>query len=74
MDAAQLQEASKRTDVVSYSLLAEINNFHNEQISELNKIFKSFLTKQIEFHQNVRLICNLMRTNIYNFNFNFNFL
>ncbi|XKL65289.1 hypothetical protein PGB90_008709 [Kerria lacca] len=53
MDAAQLQEASKRTDVVSYSLLAEINNFHNEQISELNKIFKSFLTKQIEFHQNI---------------------
>lgn len=53
MDAQQMQEVSRRTDVVSYSLLAEINHFHAEQASELNKVFKSFLCKQIEFHQNV---------------------
>lgn len=53
MDSLQMQEVCRRTDVVSYSLLAEINHFHSEQASELNKVFKVFLTKQIEFHQNV---------------------
>lgn len=53
MDSLQMQEVCRRTDVVSYSLLAEINHFHAEQAAELNKVFKTFLTKQIEFHQNV---------------------
>lgn len=53
MDAQQMQEASRRTDNVSYALLAEINHFHAEQLSELSKTFKEFLTQQISFHKKV---------------------
>jgi len=53
VDGNQLQIATRRADVVSYTLLAEINHFHAEQIAEINRVFKTFLTKQIEFHQNV---------------------
>ncbi|XP_065215690.1 sorting nexin-9-like [Planococcus citri] len=53
MDSPQLQEASKRTDNVSYALLAEMNHFHAEQLSEISKTFKSFLTQQIAFHKKI---------------------
>lgn len=54
IDTSQQQQISRRVDTVSFALLAEMNHFHAEQSAELNRIFKEFLTKQIEFHQNVR--------------------
>lgn len=54
MDAQQCKEAYRRTDNVSYALLAEINHFHAEQLSEISKTFKEFLTQQISFHQKVK--------------------
>jgi hypothetical protein len=53
MDPEQQKQVSRRVDTVSYSLLAEINHFHAEQSAEMNRVFKLFLSKQIEFHQQV---------------------
>lgn len=53
MEASQMQEVTKRTDVVSYALLAEINHFHNERTIEIQKSVKRFLEEQVKFYQNV---------------------
>ncbi|CAH0746958.1 unnamed protein product, partial [Bemisia tabaci] len=53
MDHDQLAEVSRRTDTVSYALLAEINYFHADQTAQLNESIKSFLTEQITFYQKV---------------------
>lgn len=53
IDTEQQKQISRRVDVVSFALLAEINHFHAEQSAELNRVFREFLAKQIEFHQNV---------------------
>lgn len=56
MDPEQQKQVSRRVDTVSYALLAEINNFHAEQSAELSRVFKMFLSKQIEFHQRVSIV------------------
>lgn len=53
MDAEQYQESVRRTDVISYALMAEINHFHEERCSEVRKAMKSFLGEQVAFYQKV---------------------
>lgn len=53
MDAEQYQESVRRTDVISYALMAEINHFHEERCSEVRKALKSFLGEQVAFYQKV---------------------
>jgi len=50
---AQLEKTTKRTDSVSYILLAEINQFYNERAEEVSKSLKNYLTQQITFYQKV---------------------
>jgi len=65
MDPDQQKQVSRRVDTVSYALLAEINNFHAEQSAEMSKIFKLFLSKQIEFHQQVSKNINCLRDTLH---------
>lgn len=56
MELTQLQEVTRRTDVVSYALLAEINHFHSERIVDFTKAMRNFLSEQINFYSKV---CNI---------------
>lgn len=53
MESSQLEEVRRRTDVVSYALLAEINHFHNERHVQIKNAMKNFLREQIKFYQKV---------------------
>lgn len=53
MQVAQLNEVIRRTDVVSYSLLAEINHFKAERTKDLNATMQKFLRQQITFYKRV---------------------
>lgn len=53
MDNSQLQLVTRRTDIVSYALLAEMSNFRSERDVHLRGTIKNFLAAQIEFHQTV---------------------
>ena len=45
--------AQQRTDVVSYTLLAEMSYFHQQRVSDYNDAVKIFLEEQITYYQKV---------------------
>ena len=51
MRADQASEIGKRSDVISYSLLAEINNFDSFYFKEIREAHQAFLQEQISYHQ-----------------------
>ncbi|XP_063218974.1 sorting nexin lst-4 isoform X2 [Bacillus rossius redtenbacheri] len=53
MDASQLVEVNRRTDVLSYALLAEINHFHCVQTSDFREAMQKFLQAQIIFYEKI---------------------
>lgn len=53
MDQSQLTEVTRRTDVVSYGLLSEINHFHSERAEDFKQGMKKFLNEQIVFYEKV---------------------
>ncbi|CAB0010272.1 unnamed protein product [Nesidiocoris tenuis] len=53
MTPAQLESVSRRTDIVSYALLAEINYFYTDNAAEVTKSLKNFLQQQVAFHRKV---------------------
>lgn len=49
-----LREIQRRTDLVSYALLAEINHFHRDHVlGQLSGHVRQLLRNQIEFHRKV---------------------
>lgn len=53
MEVAQLNEVLRRTDVISYALLAEINHFKVERTEDLKATMQKFLQQQIMFYKRV---------------------
>ncbi|XP_073967165.1 sorting nexin 33-like protein SH3PX1 [Choristoneura fumiferana] len=53
MEVAQLNEVLRRTDVISYALLAEINHFKAERTVDLKATMQKFLTQQITFYKKI---------------------
>ncbi|BES90416.1 WASP-Hypothetical protein domain of Sorting nexin protein [Nesidiocoris tenuis] len=53
MTPAQLESVSRRTDIVSYALLAEINYFYTDNAAEVTKSLKNFLQQQVAFHRKI---------------------
>ena len=53
MEQSQLSDVVRRTDVISYALLAEINHFHSERTIDFKQAMKSYLKEQISFYQKV---------------------
>lgn len=53
MTTEELDLVTRRTDIISYSVLAEINHFHRDSAQEINKTMKSFISEQIKFYQNI---------------------
>lgn len=46
---------NERVNVTTYNLLAEINHFHNERLTDFKTMMQSFLQQQINFYQNITL-------------------
>ncbi|XP_046978401.1 sorting nexin lst-4 [Vanessa cardui] len=53
MEVAQLNEVLRRTDVISYALLAEINHFKSERTEDLKATMQKFLRQQINFYKRI---------------------
>nr|XP_014285831.1 sorting nexin lst-4 isoform X1 [Halyomorpha halys] len=49
----KLEGVTRRTDIVSYALLAELNHFYTERTEEVSKSLKNFLSQQISFFQQI---------------------
>lgn len=45
--------AQQRTDVVSYTLLAEMSYFHQDRVRDFSQVTKVFLQEQITYYQKV---------------------
>lgn len=64
MEVAQLNEVLRRTDVISYALLAEINHFKAERTDDLKATMQKFLQQQIKFYKKV---VDKLEVTLYNF-------
>lgn len=53
MANSQLHEVNRRTDIMSYAVLAEMNHFRDERDVHLKKAMKHFIQEQITFYQEV---------------------
>ncbi|GAB0095711.1 Sorting nexin [Sergentomyia squamirostris] len=53
MSNAQLQEVNRRTDVMSYALMAELSHFRVERDEHLKETIREFITAQIAFYQTI---------------------
>ncbi|XP_069692869.1 sorting nexin lst-4 isoform X2 [Periplaneta americana] len=53
MEASQLSEVARRTDIISYALLAEINHFHTERAVDFKQAMQNYLKEQITFYQKI---------------------
>ena len=52
-EASVVSQAKQRTDVLSYSLLAEMSYFHQQRVRDYNSAVKIFLQEQINYYQRV---------------------
>lgn len=53
MSNAQLHEVNKRTDIVTYTVLAELTHFKSQRDTHLKETLKNFIAEQIKFYQGV---------------------
>jgi len=44
----------RRTDVMSYALLAEVSHFHAQRGEDFKTAMKGFISEQINLYQNVK--------------------
>ena len=53
---SELEEAKCRTDIITYSLMAEAQHFHQHRVTDFREYMQSYLNAQIEFHKMVRAL------------------
>ena len=53
LSISELQQVTRRTDILSYSLLAEIGQFHQGQTTDMQKFVKFHLEKQRDYYKTV---------------------
>jgi hypothetical protein len=53
MESSQLPEVLRHTDVIAYTLLAEINHFHSECTVDFKLAMQNYLREQTVFYQKV---------------------
>lgn len=53
MGNAQLQEVGRRTDIMSYAVLAEMNHFRQERDVHLKETMRNMIAAQIVFYQDI---------------------
>jgi hypothetical protein len=62
MESSQLSDVVRRTDVISYALLAEINHFHTERAVDFRLAMQNYLKEQISFYQKVCKLFTVKQT------------
>lgn len=53
LGAAESAAIKARTDNVSYAVLAEVNNFHEQRVKDIKSAHQHFLQEQIKFYQKI---------------------
>jgi sorting nexin-9/18/33 len=53
MGNAQLQDVTRRTDIMSYAVMSEMTHFRSERDQHLKETLRNFLDAQIQFYQQV---------------------
>lgn len=53
MGNSQLQEVNRRTDVMSYAIMSEVNQFRLERDSNMKQTMNEFITAQIDFYKKI---------------------
>ncbi|XP_050334960.1 sorting nexin lst-4 [Bactrocera neohumeralis] len=53
MSNAQMTDVNRRTDVISYAVMAEMSHFKEERDTHMKQALKSFIEEQIKFYSNV---------------------
>lgn len=53
MGNVQLQEVNRRTDIMTYGVLAEMNHFRQERDTHLKETMRQLIGAQIDFYQEV---------------------
>lgn len=53
MGNAQMQEVIRRTDVMSYAVMAEMNQFRLDRDQNLKQIMNEYITGQIEYYKTI---------------------
>jgi hypothetical protein len=62
MESSQLSDVVRRTDVISFALLAEINHFHSERTVDFKLAIQNYLKEQTVFYQKVCKLCSAKQT------------
>lgn len=50
---AEAQEVKRRSDTVTYAMLAEVNTFHEQRVKDVKSSHQHFLQEQIKFYQKI---------------------
>jgi sorting nexin-9/18/33 len=53
MGNLQLQEVNRRTDTMSYTLIAEVSHFREERDTHLRQTIRNFIAEQVKFYQKI---------------------
>lgn len=53
MGNGQMQEVNRRTDVMSYAVMAEMNQFRLDRDQNLKRVMYEFITAQIDFYRTI---------------------
>jgi len=53
----ELEQAKCRSDVVTYSLMAEAQHFHQHRVADFRDYVQTYLNAQIEFH---KMVCCIL--------------
>lgn len=54
MESQSVQDISRKTDVISYAMLAEVTHFQHERVADFKYMMQCYITEQIKFYNKVR--------------------
>ena len=49
-------QVKRRSDTVTYAMLAEVNTFHEQRVKDVKSSHQHFLQEQIKFYQKVTTV------------------
>ncbi|XP_071956407.1 sorting nexin-33-like isoform X2 [Antedon mediterranea] len=53
IDGLDAEQVRRRADVISYSMMAEMNHFHQERVKDYKDMMQKYLQEQIKFYETI---------------------
>ncbi|XP_033112856.1 sorting nexin-33-like isoform X2 [Anneissia japonica] len=53
IDGLEAEQVRRRADVISYSMMAEMNHFHQERVKDYKEMMQRYLQEQIKFYETI---------------------